>query len=75
MDLLNPFDEVFDHTYYQIRKKIENYYGVENADVWYKSFRQHLLDKCKNDNHNIKPFENLYDYCEKMQTIKRYANI
>lgn len=72
MNLLNPFDEVFNHTYYQICKKIENFYGVKNADDYFNNLRKSILNQCTKDTHNIVNFKNLFDYCENVQMYRKY---
>jgi len=74
MNLLNPFDEVFNHTYFQIRKKIEKFYGVTNADEYFNKLRKTILDKCVKDTHKIKEFDNLLDYCAHVQMVRKYGH-
>jgi hypothetical protein len=73
MNLLNPFDEVFNHTYFQICKKIQTFYGVNDADVYFTRLRKSVLDAHSKDVHNLKNFTNLYNYCEHVQILRKYG--
>jgi len=72
MNLLNPFDEVFNHTYLQIRKKIERFYGVKDADEYFNNLKKSILSKCTKDTHKIVGFESLAEYCESVQMYRKY---
>lgn len=73
MNLLNPFDEVFNHTYIQIRKKIQKFYGVADADTYFNSLRKSILDNHSKDVHKIQEFNTLFDYCEHVQLLRKYG--
>ena len=70
--MINPFYEAQNHTYLQVCKKIQNYFGVDDADKFYVHFRKRIIDNCTEDVHHVQSFNCLLEYCENARLRARY---
>ena len=49
-------------TYDALCKRYKSFYGVEDAERFYKSYRQSLLDKCATDKYSVSEFPSLLEW-------------
>ncbi|MFA6904130.1 MAG: hypothetical protein WC236_13725 [Gallionellaceae bacterium] len=61
-------------TYEKLCKRIESFYGVDDAEIFYKSQRQMILDKCIQDQFRIAEFCSLKDWHENISIERGYGS-